>query len=451
MRVVLAPDKFKGSLPASAVARHLAAGLRRMVPGASITTVAVADGGDGTLEAACAAGFRRVPVIAAGPTGAPVHTSYAERNGTAVVELAAVSGLAQLPDGVRDALGATSTGTGEVVAAALDAGCRQIVLGVGGSACTDGGAGMLTALGAVLRDAEGRVLPPGGGALSRVASLDLTGLHPALASVEVVLASDVDNPLTGPCGAAAVFGPQKGATAGQAAILDAGLRRWAAVVAEATGSDRSGEPGAGAAGGVGFGAIAVLGARTRPGIELVLELADFVNALRGADLVVTGEGSLDEQTLRGKAPVGVAAAAAAAGVPVVAVVGRNDLALEVLRAEGIAAAYALTELEPDLARCRARAGTLVEHAATIVAHEWLGGDAPSGLPTRRASGRRQRRANRGSFRRYCAYSRVALRVGSAHGERSRSERACLAVEFWLIALLIRSPPPDQVVADLHPI
>lgn len=373
MRIVLAPDKFKGSLPASAVARHLTAGLRRVVPGASITTVAVADGGDGTLDAACAAGFRRVPVVAAGPTGAPVHTSYAERDGIAVVELAAVSGLAQLPDGVRDALGATSTGTGEVVAAALDAGCRQIVLGVGGSACTDGGAGMLTALGAVLRDAEGRVLPPGGGALSRVASLDLTGLHPGLASVEVVLASDVDNPLTGPCGAAAVFGPQKGATAGQAAILEAGLRRWAAVVAEATGSDRSGEPGAGAAGGVGFGAIAVLGARTRPGIELVLELAGFCNVLRSADLVVTGEGSLDEQTLRGKTPAGVAAAAAAAGVPVVAVVGRNNLTLEVFRGEGIAAVYALTELEPDLARCKAKAGLLVEHAAASVAREWARG------------------------------------------------------------------------------
>ncbi|WP_219416703.1 glycerate kinase [Pseudonocardia nigra] len=371
MHVVLAPDKFKGSLSAADVARHLTAGLRRAVPGVTVVTVPVADGGDGTLDAACAAGFRAVPVVATGPTGAPVHTTYAERGGEAVVELAAVSGLAQLPDGQPDALGASSAGTGELIAAALDAGCRRIVLGVGGSACTDGGAGMLGALGAVLRDVDGRVLPPGGGALSRVASLDLAGLHPGLASAEVVLASDVDNPLTGPRGAAAVFGPQKGATPGQVAILDAGLRRWAEVVAAHTGRDRSGEPGAGAAGGVGFAALALLGAQPRPGIDLVLELAGFDDALRGADLVVTGEGSLDEQTLRGKAPVGVAAAAAAAGVPVVAVAGRTTLSSEILADHDIHGVYSLTDLEPDPDRCIADAGRLLERVGQVLASEWV--------------------------------------------------------------------------------
>jgi glycerate kinase len=369
VRVVLAPDKFKGSLPAAAVAHHLAAGLRRAAPGVSITTVPVADGGDGTLDAACAAGFRRVPVPATGPTGTPVRTGYAERDGTAVVELAAVSGLAHLPNGRLDPLGATSTGTGEVIAAALDAGCRRIVLGVGGSACTDGGAGMLAALGAVPRDAAGRRLPPGGGALARVAELDLTGLHPALAACEIVLASDVDNPLTGPRGAAAVFGPQKGASPADVPALDAGLRRWAAVVAATTGRDRSDEPGAGAAGGVGFAALAVLGARMRPGIDLVLELAGFADALRGADLVVTGEGCLDEQTLGGKAPAGVAAAAAAAGVPVVAVAGRCTLDPDRLARHHIGAVHALTDLEPDPRRCIAGAGQLLELVGQAIARD----------------------------------------------------------------------------------
>jgi glycerate kinase len=366
-RVVLAPDKFKGSLPAAAVARHLAAGLRRAAPGVSITTVPVADGGDGTLDAACAAGFRRVPVTATGPTGAPVATAYAVRDGAAVVELAAVSGLAQLPDGDLDPLGATSAGTGEVVAAALDAGCRRIVLGVGGSACTDGGAGMLAALGAVPLDGAGRALSPGGAA--RAAGLDLTGLHPGLATADVVLASDVDNPLTGPRGAAAVFGPQKGASPDDVAALDAGLRRWAAVVAAATGHDRSGDPGAGAAGGVGFAALAVLGARMRPGIDLVLELAGFADVLRSADLVVTGEGCLDEQTLGGKAPAGVAAAAAAAGVPVVAVAGRCTLDPDRLARHHIGAVHALTDLEPDPRRCIADAGPLLERAGEAIARD----------------------------------------------------------------------------------
>ncbi|MBW8765882.1 MAG: glycerate kinase, partial [Geodermatophilales bacterium] len=319
MRVVVAPDKFKGSLSAPQVAAHLAAGLVRAVPGAEIVQVPVADGGEGTLDAAVSAGFRRVPVRAEGPTGEPVQTSYAERDGVAVVELADVSGMRRLPGGRLAARTASSFGTGEVLRAALDAGCWRIVLGIGGSACTDGGAGLVQALGAQLRDAGGRGIGRGGATLAAVDSLDLADLHPALRTAEVVVASDVDNPLLGPRGAAAVYGPQKGASPADVTELDAALARWAQVVSAATGVEAAGQPGAGAAGGVGFAALAVLGATLRPGIDLILDLVGFRATLPGTGLVVTGEGSLDEQSLHGKAPVGVAAVARAAGVPVVAV------------------------------------------------------------------------------------------------------------------------------------
>ena len=239
--------------------------------------------------------------------------------------------------------------------AALEAGARRIILGVGGSASTDGGAGLLQALGARVLDASGEPVRPGGASLRDVAALDLTGLHPALHGAEIILAADVDNPLTGPDGAAEVYGPQKGASPAEVAALDAGLRRWAAVVAAAVGRDWSQAPGAGAAGGVGFAALAVLGATRRPGIELVLDLAGFETALDGADLVITGEGSLDAQSLAGKTPVGVARAAARRGIPVVAVAGRSTLTEAELAAAGIAAVYPLTDLEPDLERCRAEA------------------------------------------------------------------------------------------------
>jgi glycerate kinase len=211
---------------------------------------------------------------------------------------------------------------------------------------------------------------PGGAALAAVAALDLSGLHPALREAEVVVASDVDNPLLGPRGAAAVYGPQKGASPEDVAELDAALACWARAVHAATGVDAADRPGAGAAGGVGFAALAVLGATLQPGIELVLDLVGFRAALPGADLVVTGEGSLDEQTLHGKAPAGVAAAARAAGVPVVAVAGRSLVTLEDLAPTGIRAVYALTDIEPDPARCMSEAGPLLERLAVRVADDW---------------------------------------------------------------------------------
>jgi glycerate kinase len=375
MRVVVAPDKFKGSLTAAQVAARVAAGLARAAPGTEVVQVPVADGGDGTLEAAVAAGYRRVPVRAEGPTGEPVETAYAERDGVAVVELADVSGLGRLPGGRPAARTASSYGTGQVIRAALDAGCTRVVLGIGGSAGTDGGAGLVEALGGRLAGPDGGEVGRGGAALAAVGSLDLAGLHPALATAEVVVASDVDNPLLGPKGAAAVYGPQKGASPADVAELDAALARWAGAVRRATGRDEAATPGAGAAGGVGFAALAVLGATVAPGIDLVLDLVGFGDALPGAGLVITGEGSLDGQTLHGKAPAGVAAAARAAGVPVVAVAGRCLLSPDALEPAGIRAAYALTDLEPDPERCMAEAGPLLERLAERVAADWMRDDS----------------------------------------------------------------------------
>jgi glycerate kinase len=384
MRVVVAPDKFEGSLSAGQAAAAIEAGLRRARPDAEVVRLPLGDGGAGTLEALVAAGFRRVPVAASGPTGEPVAAAIAV-DGTrptggpprqspgpprAFVEMAEASGLKRLPGGRRAPLAATTYGTGELLAAALDHGAREIVLGIGGSATTDGGAGMAAALGARLLDQAGADLPPGGAALLRLARIDVSGLDPRLAAVRVTVASDVDNPLTGPEGAAHVYGPQKGAGPDDVLLLDSALRRYARVLADDLGQDVAGIPGAGAAGGLGAGAIAFLGAELRTGIELVLELVGFDKAVAGADLVVTGEGKLDAQSLRGKAPVGVARAAAAHGVPVVAVAGAVEVADRELRAAGFEEAHALLELEPDPRRSMAEAAPLLERLAERVGRAW---------------------------------------------------------------------------------
>jgi glycerate kinase len=371
--VLVASDKFKGSLTAAQVAAAVTAGIRR-VSDVDVVTVPIADGGDGTVDAAVSAGFARVPVTASGPTGAPVETSYARRGGTAVVEMADVSGLWRLPEGQREPMTATSRGLGEVLAAALDAGCTQIVMGIGGSASTDGGAGMVAALGARLLDAHGDDLPDGGAALADLSRLNLGALRSRMEGITVTVASDVDNPLLGEGGAAAVYGPQKGASPEQVAQLDAALAHWADVVEEVTGRDERHHAGAGAAGGVGFGAVAVLGASIRSGIDLLLELVGFDAALQrltSDDLVVTGEGSLDEQTLHGKAPAGVAAAAAARGIPVVAVCGRATLDPERLRDAGFQAAYAISDIESDPQRSFDEAAPLLEQIGERLARDRL--------------------------------------------------------------------------------
>ncbi|MEV5711757.1 glycerate kinase [Actinoallomurus sp. NPDC052274] len=369
--VVIAPDKFKGSLTAPEVAARVAAGLRRVHPEVRLTTMPVADGGDGTVDAAVAAGFTRCRATVSGPTGEPVTASYAIRDETAVVELAEASGLRLLPGGVPAPLAASSHGTGELIAAAVADGARQVVLGLGGSACTDGGAGMAAALGARLLDSQGRDLPPGGAALRDLDAVDTSALIDRMHGVTVVVASDVNSPLLGPDGAARVFAPQKGADPEQVEILEAGLARLDAVVRRDLGLVMAGYPGAGAAGGVGFGALTFLAARVEPGIAYLLDLLGFAAQLDGARLVVTGEGSLDAQSLRGKAPVGVARAARRAGVPVVAVSGRRALSDDQLRAAGFAGAYALTDLEPDPARCMEDAGPLLERLAEEIARTVL--------------------------------------------------------------------------------
>lgn len=370
---VVAPDKFKGSLTAPQVAAHIATGLRRVRPDLPVVTTPVADGGDGTIDAVVESGFVRFQTSVAGPLGLPVAASFAMRGEAAVIELAEASGLRRLPirPTFQTAMTATSYGTGELIRAAATRGARSVVLGLGGSACTDGGVGMMSALGVRFLDEHGRELPRGGAALTRLARIDASDML----QVPVIVASDVDNPLLGPRGAAQVYGPQKGARNSDIDELEWGLARLASIVERDLGADVADRPGAGAAGGVGYAALAFLGATVRPGIEIILELMSFAEQVEGARLVITGEGSLDPQTLHGKAPVGVARAAAGATVPVVAVAGQRSLTGEQLRGAHIEQAYALTDLEPDPEVCMAQAGPLLERLASEIAGAWLGASA----------------------------------------------------------------------------
>jgi glycerate 2-kinase len=371
MRVLIAPDKFKGSLEAADVARAVADGLRLARPDTLVDCVPVADGGEGTVAAALASGFRAITVKVSGPLGNPVSATFAADGPHAVIEMAAASGLGVLPrddDGAvrRDALRATSTGTGDLVRAALDAGCTEIVLGVGGSACTDGGAGLLTALGARFRTAGGEPVGPGGGGLVELADADLDGLDPRLAGTRFVLAADVTNPLLGPTGAAEVFGPQKGAGEADVAVLEAGLGRLVAALGPRA-RVAADTPGAGAAGGVGYAALAVLGAVRRPGVDVVLDLVRLADRLAGVDAVITGEGSLDGQSLGGKTPVGVAALARRHGVrTVLAVCGRSLLDADQAGAAGFDRVLALTDREPDPARCMTDAARLLREVGSEI-------------------------------------------------------------------------------------
>lgn len=346
-RIVVAPDKFKGSLTATEAADAIARGLVRGCPDAEIVSMPVADGGDGTVEAAVAAGYQRKYVMVSGPTGETVRASFAIDGADAVVEMAEASGIRLLPGGRPAPMTASTRGTGELLCAAMDAGARRIVLGVGGSATTDGGAGMVQALGVRLLDADTKDVAPGGASLIGLTEIDVAGLDPRVETTEIIVATDVTNPLLGPDGAAAVFGPQKGATESQLALLETALAHFAEVVRRDLRIDVTGIAGGGAAGGIAAGAVAFLGARITSGVALVLDLVGFADALCGTDLVITGEGSLDAQSLSGKTPVGVARAAAAAGIRVVALVGRLDVDAEQLAAAGIAEASAIVDIEPD--------------------------------------------------------------------------------------------------------
>jgi glycerate kinase len=366
--VVIAPDKFKGTLTAAQVADHLATGLERAQPGVSVLEVPVADGGDGTIDAAAAAGFRRVELGVRGPTGRPVTAAFAFQDGTAVIEAAQACGLSTLPCGALAPLTASTRGVGELILAAARMRAKRIVLGLGGVASTDGGSGMIRAFGARLLDEFGAEIPSGGAALARLLQLDLSKVRD-LSGIEFVVASDVDNPLLGATGAAMVYGPQKGASPEDVTFLEDGLTHWADAAEQALGKTHRDNAGAGAAGGLGFAALAFLGATMRPGIEFMLDLLSFSTNLPGARLVITGEGRLDAQSLHGKAPVGVASAAA--GLPVVAVAGSCSLSPDQLNAAGISKAYSLTDIEPDLERCYTEAGPLLEELAARIAADWL--------------------------------------------------------------------------------
>jgi glycerate 2-kinase len=367
MRVVLAPDKFKGCLGAAEVAVALRDGLLAARPDLEVACRPIADGGEGTVDAVVSAGFSRVPDRVQGPTGESVLASYALRDGVAVVEMAEASGLARLPRGQRAALTASTYGTGELIHSAIRSGCNDLIIGLGGSATTDGGTGLLRALGVRFLDSTGAELPDGGAALRHLDRIDASGLDPALRDVSFTVASDVAVPLCGSTGAAAMFGPQKGASADDVVVLEAGLTRLAQVMADHLGADHSTRAGAGAAGGTGFALMSMLGASIRPGVDVVLDAVGFDDVVVGAQLVVTGEGAVDDQTLQGKAPMGVLRRARAAGAVVALVAGRIDVAAAALHDCGFAEAWSLRELADKPSDSFDRAAELLQRIGQSIA------------------------------------------------------------------------------------
>lgn len=366
MRILLAPQELKGSLTATQVVEAMAAGVFRAAPNASIDRAPIADGGPGTVAAVVAASggeLRRAPCR--DPLQRPITAEFGliENGRTAIIEMAAASGLVLLRPDERDPLRAGTEGTGELICAALDAGAQRLIVGLGGSATNDGGAGMATALGARLLDADGHELPPGGGSLSRLSRIDTSALDPRLSSVEVVGATDVRNPLCGPEGASAIFGPQKGAGPADVATLDDGLSHYAAVIKHDLGVEVADALGAGAAGGLGAGLLAFLHAELRSGFELVAEVTRLEERIAQADLVITGEGRLDGQSVYGKTTVGVARIAAKHGVPVAALCGSLGDGWRQALECGITAAWSIASGPLTLTEASERAAELLADAA----------------------------------------------------------------------------------------
>ncbi|MGP5929833.1 glycerate kinase [Corynebacterium glyciniphilum] len=364
--VLIACDKFKGSATAAEIAHALATGIAAEsadagTPRVTVSTAPVADGGDGTVDAAVSAGSEPRFCDVAGPYGKTVTGRYAldPSTRTAIIEVAAACGLVlvdedELSTGRITAVDADSSGVGHLILHALDAGATSIVITLGGSATTDAGSGMMQVLGARITDSSGAPVRPGARGLADAHSVDLTHLDPRLRETSVVIASDVTNPLCGANGAAEVFGPQKGLRAEGIPVVDRSLDHFSDLVEDALGMRRGScrdSPGAGAAGGLGFAALSMLGGELRPGIDVVLEMVGFDDALATADLVITGEGKLDSQTLAGKAPAGVSTRAQAHDIPVVAVCGVSELEEEQLRAFGFKEVFQLIDIEPDLSRC----------------------------------------------------------------------------------------------------
>ena len=373
MKIVIAPDSFKDSLSAQGVADAIALGLAEVWPHAQLIKCPMADGGEGTVEsvlAACDGELRRTDVR--GPLGETVNAAWGwlPQNHTAIIEMAEASGLQLVPLDRRDACISSTFGTGELIRAALDAGAQRVILAIGGSATNDGGAGAMQALGVRLLDAQGQQLQPGGLALAQLARIDLTGIDPRLAEVRFDIAADVNNPLCGPHGASAIFGPQKGATTAQVEQLDRALGHFANHCANALAQDVRDEPGSGAAGGLGFAAKAFLGAQFMAGVEVVAELVGLAEAVVGADLVITGEGRFDAQTLRGKTPFGVARIAQEQGVAVIVIAGTLGEGYQALYEHGIDAAFALTSGPMTLEQACTEAPRLLRERATDIARVW---------------------------------------------------------------------------------
>ncbi len=366
MRIVIAPDSFKGSLSALDVTSAVERGILSVFPQAEIYKVPIADGGEGTVEAlTMATGGKILRETVTGPLGEPDDAFWGILGDgeTAVIEMAAASGLTLVPEAKRDPRITTTFGTGQLIKAALDRGLRKIIIGIGGSATNDGGAGMIQALGAVFSDTAGRKLPHGGAALANLAAIQLSGLDRRLEESLIWVACDVDNPLCGPKGASAVYGPQKGATPEMIPELDAALEKYAAIAQAVTGKQASGCPGAGAAGGLGAGLLFFTNAKLKPGVEIILETTGFANIVKQADFVITGEGRTDFQTAFGKAPVGVAKIAQQFQIPTICLSGGLGKDHENVLLHGIDGLMSITPQPMTLEECIGSADTLIEQAA----------------------------------------------------------------------------------------
>lgn len=368
MKIVLAPDSFKGSLSSVQAASAMEKGIRKAVKDAQIEKVCIADGGEGTVEAIVSmTKGQYVHTTVEGPLGEKVDAVWGlcttEKGKTAVIEMAAASGILITPQNKRNVKKASTFGTGQLIKAALDSGASCIIIGIGGSATNDGGAGMAQALGAQFFDREGKILPKGGEALSELHSIDLRDLDPRLNYTKILIASDVKNPLCGKNGCSAVYGPQKGATPEDVEILDKALENYAAIAKRDVGIDIRNVPGAGAAGGLGAGLMLFANGKMEPGIELVLNIIGFENIVKDADLVFTGEGFTDSQTANGKAPVGVAAIAKKYRIPVICLSGGISSDASELYNHGIDAVGGTPCAPVSLNSCIENAAAMLEDAA----------------------------------------------------------------------------------------
>ncbi|KJL04621.1 glycerate kinase [Priestia aryabhattai] len=370
MKIVIAPDSFKESLTALRVCEAVEKGIKTHFPNAEISKVPMADGGEGTVQSLVdATDGEVIQARVTGPLGKEVKAFYGILGDgkTAVIEMAAASGLHHVPVDKRNPLVTTTRGTGELILKALDHKVKHIIIGIGGSATNDGGAGMAKALGAKLLDAKGAEIKEGGGSLGQLTSIDLTNLDSRLAEIKVEVACDVDNPLTGETGASAVFGPQKGATPDMVKQLDRNLAHYAAIVGKEMGIHIQSVPGAGAAGGLGGGLLAFLSAELKPGVDIVIKATQLESYIKNADLVITGEGRIDGQTIYGKTPIGVAKTAKKHSVPVIAIAGSIGVGSEAVYEHGISALFSVVPGAVTLSEALEKADENIERTAKNVA------------------------------------------------------------------------------------